>query len=210
MGRMASRRDFAVSERAALCDTFAERGPGEPTLCEGWQTRDLLQHLVLRDAGPLRARGGGKAEVRAADWVGLIDRFRVGPPSGSPFRIPGADGAANVEEFFVHHEDVRRAAPGWTRRELPAAVEDAIWRRLRSPFGRLATRRVHFGVHIQRAGGDRDGDHVTLRAARPGVVITGMPSELLMFLFGRQPAADVDLRGPADLRESLTHARLGF
>lgn len=214
LGEVGVRRAFVTDERAAISDAFAERGPAQATLCEGWQTRDLLQHLVMRDAGPLRRlmtrKATTEAGARSAGWDELVDRFRAGPPLGSPFRLPGADSAANVEEFFVHHEDVRRAVPGWTRRGLPVEVEDAIWRRLRSPLGRLAVRRIRYGVHIQRAGGVGDGDHATLRAARPGIVVTGPPSELLMFLFGRQRAADVDLRGPADLRESLAHARLGF
>lgn len=207
---MTGRRAFVANERAALSDAFAERGPAQPTLCEGWQTRDLLQHLVLRDAGPLRTMLVGKAtaesRVREADWADLIAQFRDGPPVGSPFRLPGADGAANLEEFFVHHEDVRRAASGWSRRELPADVEDAIWRRLRSPIGRMSVRRTDVGVHIQRP----DGEHATLRAVRPGVVVTGPPSELLIFLFGRQQAADVDLQGPADACDRLRAAKLGF
>lgn len=198
-----------ADERAALSDTFARFGPARPTLCEGWQTRDLLQHLVVRDAGPLRFVMPGKAatgaQVRDADWADLIEQFRSGPPPGSPFRLPGVDGVANLEEFFVHHEDVRRATDGWVRRELPPGIEDVIWRRVRTPLAKLAVRRVDVGVHIQRL----NGDHATLRAARPGVVVTGPPSELLFFLFGRQRAADVELRGPADACDRLRHATLG-
>jgi len=197
-------------ERAALSDTFADSGPAQPTLCEGWQTRDLLQHLVLRDAGPLPAVLIGTAAARArvldAPWTDLIDRFRGGPPPGSPFRLPGADGAANLEEFFVHHEDVRRATPGWSRRALPDGIEDAIWRRLRMLTGRMSMRRVDVGVHVQRP----NGEHAMLHAGRPGVVVTGDPSELLMFVFGRQPAADVDLKGPAEACDRLRGAKLGF
>jgi uncharacterized protein (TIGR03085 family) len=198
-----------ADERAALSDTFARVGPARPTLCEGWRTRDLLQHLVVRDACPLRfllpGRAAAEAQVRDADWADLIERFRGGPPPYSPFRLPGVDGVANLEEFFVHHEDVRRAGDGWVRRELPAEIEDVIWRRVRTPLARLAVRRTDVGVHIQRP----NGDHATLRAARPGVVVTGPPSELLFFLFGRQRAADVELRGPAGACDRLRRARLG-
>ncbi|MBN9610051.1 MAG: TIGR03085 family protein [Actinobacteria bacterium 69-20] len=207
---MSDRGAFVARERAALADEFAERGPDEPTLCEGWNTRDLLQHLILRESvtasALLEGRRAYAARIRELDWPEAIDRFRSGPPPGSVFRIPGADAAANAEEFFVHHEDVRRATNGWTKRELPAAIEDTFWRRLRSPFGRIMVRHIGFGLHIQRP----DGPHATLRAARPGVVIIGPPSEILLFLFGRQAVADVRLDGPADARERLTHARLGF
>ena len=253
---MTIKRDFVAQERAALADAFAECGPDQPTLCEGWQTRDLLQHLVLRDAGPLIAVREGKdhaeARVREAAWADLIQEFRDGPPSGSLFRLPGANTAANSEEFFVHHEDVRRGVPGWTRRELSCEIEDAIWRRLRSPFGRIAARRAGVGLHLHRSDGvsgeaedghdgaagaaaphagdapqpddggkpgaerpvipDRfaRGEHATLRAKRPGVIVSGPPSELLMFLFGRQRAADVTLHGPAEAVEQLMHAELGI
>jgi uncharacterized protein (TIGR03085 family) len=164
---------------------------------------------VLRDAGPLRTALIGKATARArvgdAEWAELIEQFRNGPPVGSLFRLPGVDGVANLEEFFVHHEDVRRATDGWVRRELPPGIEDVIWRRVRTPLAKLAVRRVDVGVHIQRP----NGDHATLRAARPGVVVTGPPSELLFFLFGRQRAADVELRGPADACDRLRQATLG-
>ena len=39
----------ASDERAALCDLLDELGPDQPTLCEGWQTRDLAAHLVVRE-----------------------------------------------------------------------------------------------------------------------------------------------------------------
>ena len=36
---------------------FDETGPDGPTLCEGWQTRDLAAHLVLRERRPDAAAG---------------------------------------------------------------------------------------------------------------------------------------------------------
>ena len=36
---------LARTERAALADLFEQVGPDQPTLCEGWQTLDLLIHL---------------------------------------------------------------------------------------------------------------------------------------------------------------------
>ena len=40
--------DFAPIERAAIADLMTSLGPDAPTLCEGWTTRDLAAHLVVR------------------------------------------------------------------------------------------------------------------------------------------------------------------
>ena len=39
----------AQRERAALVQTLRAVGPDAPTLCEGWTTRDLAAHLVVRE-----------------------------------------------------------------------------------------------------------------------------------------------------------------
>jgi len=39
----------ARRERAALVETLLGAGPDAPTLCEGWRTRDLAAHLVIRE-----------------------------------------------------------------------------------------------------------------------------------------------------------------
>jgi hypothetical protein len=40
-------------------------------------------------------------------------------------------------------------------------------------------------------------------------VLSGDPGELLLFLFGRQRAARVDVTGPEDLVNRLSRARFG-
>jgi hypothetical protein len=40
--------NLATTERAALADLFVTLGPDQPTLDEGWDTRDLLVHLLVR------------------------------------------------------------------------------------------------------------------------------------------------------------------
>ncbi len=42
----------ATDERAALCDLLAKLGPGQPTLCAGWQTADRAAPLVRRERRP--------------------------------------------------------------------------------------------------------------------------------------------------------------
>ena len=49
----------ALSERHLLCDELLRLGPDAPTKCEGWDTRDLAAHLVIREERPDLCRGSG-------------------------------------------------------------------------------------------------------------------------------------------------------
>ena len=48
---------FAQDERRQLAELFREVGPDAPTLCDGWTTRDLAVHLVVRENRPDAAGG---------------------------------------------------------------------------------------------------------------------------------------------------------
>lgn len=206
----------ARAERAALGDLFAQLGPDAPTLCEGWTTFDLAAHLVLREGRPdavggiaLKPLAGYTASVQESlkaryGYPGLVELVRSGP-RGLYSLIPGLDEAVNTMEFFVHHEDVRRAQPGWEPRELPADLEKIFWRRLRSG-GRLLLRRSPVGVLLHRAG-----DGVALGGPRSGprVEVTGPAGELLLFCFGRQRHAEVDVTGRDAAVARLMDAPLG-
>jgi len=196
---------YAQEERAALADLLAETGPEGPTLCEGWQTRDLAAHLVLRERRPDAAAGvmggplaGYTARVQRQyldkySYPELIALFKSGPPALSAFAIPGADEAANTVEYFVHHEDVRRAAEGWTERSLDAGLTEALWKRLKG--ARLFLRSAPTGVVLAR---EDDGklDLIVAKAAAPSVTVTGSPAELTLWSMGRVSAAHVTLDGP--------------
>src|SRR6202021_3964315 len=98
---------YAQDERTALAALLDETGPDGPTLCEGWQTRDLAAHLVLRERRPDAAAGGmggplagytARVQRQYLDrysYPALIAMFQAGPPSLSPFPIPGAARGAN-------------------------------------------------------------------------------------------------------------------
>src|SRR4051794_25623547 len=129
---------FSRLERARLADALAAVDPGAPTLCEGWTARDLAAHVVVRerrpDTGPgllIKPLAGGADHVRRRyaerPYDELITLIRSGPPRTSPFALPGADAAANLTEFFVHCEDVRRgnvASHPVAPAELPPGVQD--------------------------------------------------------------------------------------
>ena len=216
---------FAQSERAALCDLFDRLGSEAPTLCEGWDTHDLASHLWIRENDPLGASGisvkplSGLNERRMAEvrqrwsFPDLVGRIRSGPARFSIFAIPGVDEGATTTEFFVHHEDVRRAgAEPMTARDLGSEVEEWMWRRLKL-LGRAWFRRVPVGVVLERLGSaTADGDPETIRAAGGSSIVTlvGPPSELMLYANGRRSVAEIKLVGEPDAIETLGQADLGL
>lgn len=205
---------YAQAERRALADLLVALGPDEPTLCTGWTTRDLAAHLVLRDRRPDAAAGivfgplrGWNDRVRArlarTPYPELAAEVRRAP-WWSPVSNPLLDPIVNTLEYFVHHEDLRRARPGWQPRELSRDHQEALWRQV-SRLARLALRRLRAIVVVQAPG----YGEVHVGAGGPEVRLVGAPGELLMFLTGRQRAARVQVDGPAKLVERLRTARLG-
>jgi uncharacterized protein (TIGR03085 family) len=198
---------YAQDERAALAALLDETGPDAPTLCQGWQTRDLAAHLVLRERRPDAAAGAvggplaGYTERLLTQYQDrypypeLIAMFRGGPPRLSVFAVPGADEAANTVEYFVHHEDVRRAAPDWAERPLDAGLTEVLWRRLK--IARLLLRAAPTGVVLAREQGDKL-DLIVAKSAAPSVTVTGSPAELTLWSMGRARAAHVSLDGPEE------------
>jgi uncharacterized protein (TIGR03085 family) len=204
---------YAQEERAALAALLEETGPDGPTLCEGWQTRDLAAHLVLRERRPDAAAGvmggplaGYTARVQRQylgrySYPELVGLFRSGPPALSLFAIPGADEAANAVEYFVHHEDVRRAGEEWTERPLDDGLSEMLWKRLKG--ARLLLRAAPTGVVLAREGNGKL-DLIVAKNAAPSVTVTGSPAELTLWSMGRTRAAHVTLDGPEDAVAKLT------
>jgi uncharacterized protein (TIGR03085 family) len=194
---------LAPTERASLCDLLLQLGPDEPTLCEGWRTRDLAAHLVLRE-GRLDAMPGIALKfwapwtnrvqqgIAGGDFRRLVYRLRSGPPPWSPFRPARLDEAANGVEFFIHHEDVRRAQPGWQPREFARDVDDLLWQRA-CRMSKFALRRETGGVTLLRT---ETGERHFGRQAKPGEPmrqVAGSASEILMYLFDRRAHAKVEV-----------------
>ncbi len=202
-------------ERRELCDLLEELGPEAPTLCEGWTTIDLAAHLVLRERD-LRAVPGillgdrferslERLTARALErgFVALVDQVRNGPPFG-PMALPGIRTLTNLNEYAVHHEDVRRAN-GMEPRLDRAELQDVLWA-LQRRTARLALRRVRGAcVVLARPNGDRvsvgDG---------PEVVVTGEPLEVVLYVLGRRSAARVDVTGEPAAQTALEQAKLGL
>lgn len=208
---------LAQQERHALCDTILETGPDAPTLCDPWTARDLAAHLVIRDSRPdlvlgmfvpaLKGRlDAAMTAYAAGDWSALVRRVRSGPPRWSPARLGPLDEAVNLAEFFIHHEDVLRGAPGYTRRVPDAALTAAIWKGL-AMQSKLMLRGAPTGVVLVAPG---LGQFTAKPPTGPGTaVVTGTPGELSLFVSGRQQATDVDVKGPDEAVAAISTADLG-
>ncbi|UDL99330.1 TIGR03085 family metal-binding protein [Streptomyces longhuiensis] len=203
----------AKRERLLLADLLEAAGPDAPTLCEGWTARDLAAHVVVRER---RADAAGgilikqlaqrlervQAEFAEKPYDELIQLIRTGPPRYSPFSLKQIDEASNAVEFYVHTEDVRRAQPDWTPRELDPVFADVLWSRLER-MARVVGRKSPVGLVLRRP----DGRTVVAHKGAPVVTVTGEPGELLMFAFGRQDAARVETEGEKDAIGKLHEAK---
>lgn len=205
----------AKRERQLLADVLEEAGPDAPTLCQGWTTRDLAAHVVVRErsadaAGlvikPLASRlERTRAEYAARPYDELLQLIRTGPPKMSPFAWKQVDEAANTVEFFIHGEDVRRARPLGKPREVDPPLADVLWRRLERA-ARMMGRRSPVGLVLRRP----NGQTVVAHKGTPVVTVTGEPGELLLFVSGRQAAAKVELAGEEAAVARARDAALGL
>ncbi len=206
----------AASERAALSDLLDEVGPDAPTLCAGWTTRDLAAHVVTRERRPDAAAGlvlkqlAGHTEkvqsnAAATPWTALVETVRSGPPRWSPTRLGPVDRLANTIEFYVHHEDVRRAQEPWEPRELPGELADD----LHAALGRmikLLARSVPTGLVLEPTDGRAP---LVAKKGEPSVTVRGPVGELVLFVYGRQDHARVDLEGEPASVEAIRSASFG-
>jgi uncharacterized protein (TIGR03085 family) len=207
-----------TQERLALCDLFDELGPSVPTLLEGWAAHDLAAHLVLRErdlvAGPCLVLPGPfqrfaeQRRVRLTkrkDFNSLVARIRSGPPAGF-FRLGWVRSLANLNEFFVHHEDVRRANRRGPRNLAPA-MDAALWHNVRRGSHFLSRRLHGCGLEVVWAG---TNERVMARAGEPTARLSGPPGELLLYIFGRQAAARVQVSGPSDALAAVQRTHFGM
>lgn len=201
----------ARAERLALCDTLLEVGPDVATLCGTWTSADLLAHLLVREGRPDLAAGifaaplAGRTEAAMAgllakhDFGDLVERLRQGPPRLHPSRVPAVDEQMNLVEMFIHHEDVLRAQLGAPRRTLGSEMTSALGDRL-NLMARMLFRSAK-GVDLALVTAKRRTKVGSGNG--PVVEIHGRPGEILLFGYGRQAVAEVELIGPPDAVETV-------
>lgn len=203
---------FASRERELLSKKFLEVGPGAPTLCTGWSAQDLACHLWVRERDPLSLPGMfaerlahftdlrmERARTRLS-FDEMVGQIRSGPPLRSLARHLKIDEVLNTMEFFIHHEDLRRAVdPSAGPRDLHEG-EEAIWKGA-ILFSKRLLWRCPVGVVLVRS--DRDDCRERVKQGEgSGVSLKGEAGELGLYLFGRRANADVSLAGsPEEVSE---------
>lgn len=196
--------DLDLRERHELCDLFLSLGPDAPTLCGDWTTFDLAAHLAVRERNPLAAPGilvGGPFESltnrlmereQRRGFAAVVERVRT-PPAG-PLSVPAVRAAMSLVEYTVHHEDVRRPnglGPRTDRDDLQVEV----WKRM-GPLAGLIVRKAKLGDIAVDLAATAPVDDRRRAGSGPRIVeVTGPAVELLLFMYGRQAHAEVEVTG---------------
>ena len=159
--------------------------------------------LVLPGAwGRLAERRRRALALRDFAW--LVATLRSGPPPGL-FRIGWVRRLPSLNEFFVHHEDVRRANGRGPRTNEPA-MDEALWRNVsRAPW--FLARRLR-GAGLELLGGNRsDRPGPAGRTHRPYRRTSGRAAALPLRPAGRGPCRGERARrgGPSRATRAVRH-----
>jgi uncharacterized protein (TIGR03085 family) len=208
------RATYARKERQALCETARSVGPKAPTLCEGWDVKDLVCHLLVRERSLVSAAGIAvpalsgltdkeMARLKRQPFERLVQRLRSNRFTLTA--LPIVDASFNTFEFFVHHEDIRRAQHGWRRRNLPDDLVDTLWQTLKAQ-GTALVRSAGVPVVVRRTDTD---ETTTLLPGKDPVELSGPVTEVIFYLFGRDEVRELSFSGPPEKVAKLRRADLG-
>lgn len=206
---------FAKRERSAICQTLRQLGPDQLTLCQGWTTKDLLVHLIVRENRPDAAVGlfvpflnsytkSISNKYQDKSFEELISIFENGPKSPSPFAIPKVDELANTFEFLVHHEDILRAQDNYQPRQFTQEDSKLLWSRF-TKSAVFFMRKVKIGVIAKT-----DQGTYTLKRGNDAVTISGNIVDLVMFAFGRQNKTEIVFEGDPLAVQKLKNSDLSL
>ena len=86
-------------------------------------------------------------------------------------------------------------------------MDAAVWRNVRRSCHYLSRRLHACGLDIEWAGTD---ERVTVRPGEPTARLSGAPGELLLYVFGRQAAAQVEVSGPPEAVAAVRRTHFGM
>ncbi len=200
------------TERQSAIELMRKVGPQAPTLCAGWTVKDLAVHLYIRENHPKAAAGillsparrlleEKTQELSVLDLSVLLERLE----SGSRFApVRWADRWLNPVEYFVHHEDIRRAQPELEPRRLTQSQQQELYQRLKH-FAPILLRKSTGPVVFEPTGLPRFVAHDVRGVATVGdrvATVKGDIEELTLWLFGRDKVT-VEVTDPqGDIRRS--------
>lgn len=193
--------DLRDRQLRQCCDAFDQVSADAPTLCEGWSAHDLAIHLWTLKRDPL-GWPGMVLPVLAATAAHRADRIRrrwsysklVAKLRSEPGGIACMpfdrfeDHRHALGEYFVHTQDVARA--NCLPQEEPGKeLEDALWLRVQ-----VAARQLHRGRSSGLVLETTDGRSTHVVEGVPMTIVSGPPSELICWVYGREAAAGVTIR----------------
>ena len=204
---------FARRERLALCDTALRAGPDAPTLCDPWDVKALVCHLLVRERNPVAAAG-----IAVPPLSGLtehaMERARADRLRRARRAVPVAvGGAVRASRAWSRcgtpwsSSSTTRTSAGRSPGGHPVAAgrptSRPLWSYLKVT-GRGLARPAGVPVRMEWAA-----QTATLRGGDDPVVLRGAPSEIALVLQGRARVADVKYDGPAAAVARLRGADLG-
>jgi uncharacterized protein (TIGR03085 family) len=206
---------LAKRERVAISQLLRKLGPEAPTLCEGWNSFDLLVHLVSRETRPDAAIGivlpifsswttKVSQDIKSRGFENLIAEFEQGPKNTSFFAIPGVDNLANSFELLIHHEDLLRGQTDYSPRTLDEDDKKLIWKRF-TQSGKLLMRKAKVGIIAQS-----DQGTYTIKSGQSCVTMKGEVIDLLLFAYGRKAHVNIEYEGEESAIRILKETKFGF
>ncbi|MCE1179227.1 MAG: maleylpyruvate isomerase family mycothiol-dependent enzyme [Micrococcales bacterium] len=185
-----------------LCDAFEAAGPDAPTLCEGWDVHDLAVHIwqlghdplawpgiALRRLEPLTAWRTSRTRRRVG-FAELVDLLRSGSGALAAMPTDALEGHRHaLGEYYMHTQDVVRAN-GIREPRPDEQLEAALWLRVQRATPIL--RGDLPGLVLRRPG----GGHAQVVAGPRSVEVVGPASELIVWVYGREDVARVEVAGP--------------
>ena len=139
------------------------------------------------------------------DFADIVARVRNGPPRWSPTSVDAVNRMVNTIEYFIHHEDVRRAQDAWAPRMLDEELEDDVFATL-SKGARVLARKAPAGLVLEAPG----RSPIVANRKPPAVTASGPVGELALFVYGRQRCSKAELSGPDDAVEAIRAAPFGI